>query len=216
MDILERFENIIKETANPIVFEIGCNDAYHTDMLNGITKKHHKDYRYFCFEPDDRVWCRILPIEKKHKPFVLFSPFALCDREGEITFHLSDGYESREGYQKQHFSGSSSIRKPTGCTKAWPDMKFYDKTVKCTTIDSFCKSKAVDHIDFIWMDTQGAEKDIFNGAKEMSPKIKYIYTEYEPNNYEGAAGLEEILLMLPNFELVENYGGDVLLRNKDL
>jgi len=89
-----------------------------------------------------------------------------------------------------------------------------DKTF-VNSIDVFFKDNKLEKIDFIWMDVQGAEVDVFKGAKNTLSKIHYIYTEFcESELYEGEIGLKEILKLLPNFKIIENYGGDVLLENE--
>jgi FkbM family methyltransferase len=52
--------------------------------------------------------------------------------------------------------------------------------VKCTTIDDFCKSNAIDRIDVLKIDTEGFDFSVIKGAQNMlrEHKIKFIYTEF--------------------------------------
>ena len=43
----------------------------------------------------------------------------------------------------------------------------------------------MDVIDFIWIDVQGAEKEVIEGAKNILPNVKYIQLEYGETSYEG-------------------------------
>ena len=92
---------------------------------------------------------------------------------------------------------------------------FHEKS--CCFIEKYCL--LIEHIDFMWMDTQGAERDVLKGIGSMIDKIDYIYTEYyDEEMYEGCPGLEEIKSLLPGFELVQTWtyndadGGDALFK----
>ena len=72
----------------------------------------------------------------------------------------------------------------------------------------------IESIDFIWADVQGAEENLILGGRETINKSHYFYTEYSDRElYEGQVGLDWILNALPNFEVVERFSDDVLLRN---
>ena len=43
--------------------------------------------------------------------------------------------------------------------------------VSTRSLDSFCAEHDIDHIDFLWMDVQGAEKSVFAGASEMKVRL---------------------------------------------
>ncbi len=90
------------------------------------------------------------------------------------------------------------------------------------SLDSFCEENGIEHIDFLWMDVQGAEKEVFLGAKNMIGKIDYIYTEYhEEEMYEGATNLQTVSDLLPGYDLAQNWpytdvmGGDALFKLRD-
>lgn len=53
--------------------------------------------------------------------------------------------------------------------------------VRTITLDTFCKNKAIEHIDILKMDIQGGELDALIGAKELltNQKISIIYSEIE-------------------------------------
>lgn len=111
------------------------------------------------------------------------------------------------------YYGSSSIRAPKESLTLWPTMKFEKTTVECMTLDSlFCPYP--DRIDFLWADVQGAEIDLILGGEKTLAKTRYFYTEYSDKElYEGEILLSEILERLPDFEIVECYDHDVLLKN---
>lgn len=82
-------------------------------------------------------------------------------------------------------------------------------------LDTWCYEEGVNFIDFIWADVQGAEADLIKGGHTALRQTRYLYTEYNNQEfYEGQASLRKILKLLPEFEVVSRYDNDVLLRNK--
>ncbi len=62
-----------------------------------------------------------------------------------------------------------------------------------------------------------AENLFIRGGQEALGKTRYLYTEYSNRElYEGQVNLPQLLALLPDYEVVARYPGDVLLRNKTL
>jgi FkbM family methyltransferase len=223
-DILKTFSEIISNSNNPVVLEFGCCDGYHTSLMLGIIKEHSSTFTYHAFEPNPKLISRIKNgFAKRHDgSFTLFN-CAIGAKNEAVDFWISDGYKrDSAGKILDHYYGSSSIRKPTKLMQeSWKDMTFEKTTVDCRTLDfHYNNSKELKDkiIDFIWADIQGAEKDLILGGLDIFKKyVKYFYTEYNQSEvYEGLAKRDEIIEMLSDFEIVEDYGGDVLLKNKNL
>lgn len=230
-----QIKNLMSGRENIIIFEIGCADGRDTKKFLNTFGNELTIYT-FDPEPINKTFVTTLGqkdafggnndqlvTDKRH----IFHSYAMCDYRGTITFNRSrnnDGPDS--GYNWGRYSGS--IHRPVTHLdspkygKRWSACVF-EETVEaeCTSIDMFCEENGIDHIDFIWMDTQGAEREVLKGASKMLSNIDYIYTEYyDEEMYEGCAGLEEIKDLLPNFELQHNWrcndadGGDVLFKRK--
>lgn len=216
MDIFHFLDDIAKNAKEAVFFEVGTHDGYHTNMINNVIKKYHSSYRYFAFEPDRRSHGDFQNYARNHLSNINFSFSAIGAQIGQMEFHLSDGYETRDGHTKQRFNGSSSIKRPKHVLTAWPDMKFTPIIVDVTTIEEVCKTNNIDHIDFIWADVQGAEEDLIRGFRSMKPRIHYLYTEYcDGELYENEFTLKQIGDLLgKKWEIVHDFGGDVLFRNK--
>jgi FkbM family methyltransferase len=60
------------------------------------------------------------------------------------------------------------------------NLKHHKINVKCITVDTFCKDNNINYIDFLKIDTEGAELDVLEGSYEMinNDKVKYIQFEY--------------------------------------
>jgi 2-O-methyltransferase len=213
MEILERFKQIVSQNQLNIVIEIGAADGYHSRIMLDILQNTGKRYIYHLFEPNTDLLQSV----------VGRISYYLTSNGNDVKFYneaigsvnaVGDFYKSGNNY-----NGSSSIRKPKNVLDGWKDMTFTKTTVNIITLDKHIERVNLKEpiIDFIWADVQGAEIDLIKGAEETFKKVRYLYTEYvNAEWYEGQIGLSEILSMLPDFEIVEDYGGDVLLKNKNL
>lgn len=220
MEILQRFEGIVSERPRPVVMEFGACDGYHSRIMIDFLIRQRKDFIYHLFEPKQDLK---ISIENNLKSYltempnkVKFFHKAIGAQMGEVDFYESSGMKVVDGHVKEVYYGSSSIRKPKLCTEVWEDMRFTLKKCIVDTFDNHLAEHQLTNevIDFIWADIQGAEVDLIMGGKKAFDNVRYFYTEYvNDEHYEGEIGLNEILKMLPNFEIVEDYGTDVLLKN---
>jgi FkbM family methyltransferase len=195
-----------------VILEIGANDGGHTQWFLEI----FENPRIYCFEPDPRAAARLRK-NIGNRPNVTLFELAMSDRDGEVTFYQSGG--ARNGDQleamPEGWDLSGSIRKPKDHLIIEPGVTF-DQTIKVrtTSLDHWAAQHAIEDIDFIWMDVQGAERDVLSGGKETLARTRYLYTEYsEREMYEGQYSFRELVNALPGFEVVIRYPADVLLRN---
>jgi len=233
---IDEIKSLIGEKEEIIIFEVGCADGRDTrQFLN----EFGDNLKIYTFDPepinvkamtelgvencvgnlnDDIVY------DSRH----IFHPYAMSDVNGKITFHRSrdTGYDDK-GHSRGRYSGS--IHKPVDQLKGWPHIVFDDSVeVETRTLDSFCKEHDIRHINFIWMDTQGAEGRIFNGGEETLKNIDYVYTEYyNQNMYENQVYFEQLQELLSEFTLIANWkyidyaypecnGGDALFVRNDV
>lgn len=201
---------------HPVIFEIGCADGLDTlDILNAFG--NIKDLEIYCFEPYE-VNIKKFKRNINDSRVKLFE-VAVGNKNGEVEFNISLG---------NNFY-SSSLKEPgESLFRTWnnlfPNRDSFGKTiVRTITLDCFVNDKNIDMIDFVWLDCQGAEDLVIEGGKEtFQKKVKYLYTEYSNQEiYVGEPSLQDILNMLPNYTIIENFpnlsgdllGGDVLLKN---
>jgi hypothetical protein len=218
MDILQKFNEIISQSERPIVLEFGMCDGYHSNVLLNFLSNSRKSFIYHGCEPVKELYDGIilnyspLGYAKKHN-------LAIGIEDLIVDFYKSGGERIENGVVLDRYYGSSSIRKPKLVTDAWKSMTFEKSSVTSMRFDSFKKMIGLENeiIDFIWADIQGAEIDLIKGGTKSFEKVKYLYTEYNNSElYEGEIGLTEICNLLPNYEIVYDFGGDVLLKNKNL
>ena len=179
-------------------------------------RKMHPQARIVCFEPDPR---NIEMIKKlgNNKICELYE-LALSSTNEPMDFYLSSG-DSRGRLNdplltENDWSCSSSLKKPTGHLLQHKWITFPNSVkVKCCKLDEFEPLKNT-KIDFMWVDVQGAEDLVFSCAKETLKNTHYVYTEYcNEQLYENQLNLQGVLQLFPNFKVLHDFGGDVLLEN---
>ena len=197
---------------NPVILEIGCNDGEHTRMF----MQCFAEARIYAFEPDVRARARF-ESNIQDKRVQLFAT-AVGANDGITTFYPSNGLPPNKSAANMPggWDLSGSIRAPKEHLDMHPWCRFdAGIDVAVTRLDSWRRQQAIGTVDFIWADVQGAEGDLIKGGRETLANTRYFYTEYNNRElYEGQLGLRELLSLLPDFDVVQRYPHDVLLRNR--
>lgn len=193
-----------------VVLEIGANNGNDSVRL----LEAFPSAALHCFEPDPRAIALLEP--RLNGTRARLHRYAVGAADGPLTFHQSSGAPpgKEEAYPEGwHYSGS--IRAPKVHLTEFPWCRFDTEiTVDCTTLDSWAERNGIDHIDFIWADVQGAERDLIAGGRNILARTRLLYTEYcNRELYEGQATLPQLLEMLPGWRVVHKYEWDVLLEN---
>ena len=201
-----QIRNLIN-SENPVIFEIGAANGI--DTLEFINTFNDLDFKMYCFEPDLRNIKAFK--ETVNDPRVTLYEMAIGDKNGKATFNQSNDI----------YNLSSSLKKPImeNMKTTWPLMEF-DKTyeVDVMTLDKFLSDNNIDKVDFIWADVQGAEDlMILGGKNSLIDKVRYMYTEYSNTEYyENELNLNQIIeIMGENWQVVQVFAADVLLKNKN-
>ncbi len=111
---------------------------------------------------------------------------ALHDHEGQIDLRVHDNPATssvlpRPAHARRYFHSSDCVVATV--------------TVGVTSLDRLAEDAAIERIDLLKLDTQGAELPILRGARRLleSAAIGVIYTEFfVVPHYEGAASLHEL------------------------
>jgi FkbM family methyltransferase len=207
--------DLIRQSASrpdPLILEIGANDGGHTQWFLDI----FENPTIYCFEPDPRAAARF----RKNvgtRPNVTLFELAISDRDGKIAFYQSGGARDGEhvDMMPEGWDLSGSIRKPKDHLIIEPGVTF-DRTINIptTSLDRWADQHSIGNVDFVWMDVQGAERDVLNGGKRTLARTRFLYTEYgDREMYEGQYTFKQLVKALPGFEVVTRYPADVLLRN---
>jgi len=99
-------------------------------------------------------------------------PYALSDKPGQQTLYIT-----------KHKMCSSLYKPNEAMLARYANLEVASLSETCplevTSLDWFMEQEGIPHIDFIKIDVQGAELDIFNGAAKAMPQLLGICTEVE-------------------------------------
>lgn len=125
---------------------------------------------------------------------------ALAEKNGTATFWPSEN-PKKPGMHAQ----AGSLLKPKERLKVSP-IRFNDPIeVNTISLDSWAQQKGIERIDFLWLDLQGYEIPVLQGAERLLPHISYIYTEVNfIEAYAGQKTYPEIVAWLADhgFEVI--------------
>lgn len=207
--ISERELRALTVGANPIFLDVGVNAGGEVSLF----LKLFPTARVFCFEPDERA---VAAFKRKFgdEERVALERIVVSDIDGEVDFYPSRG--KRPGYEAGgDWHESGSIKKPKEHLEEFPWCEFGAPIkVASQRLDTWIQKHDFDAIDLVWADVQGAEEDLIRGAQQTLAKTRYFYTEYSyAEMYAGQKGLDALMRLLPDFELLRLYRGNALLRN---
>jgi FkbM family methyltransferase len=218
MEIYSKIKEIIDLSNEPIIIEFGMYDGHDTQLMLNILSSSGKSFIFNGFEPQTNLFNKIsLKFNEQFGSVSIFN-IAIGSKNEVADFYVSDSSSRNETYY-----ASSSLKKPKLVSDYWKQMIFSKQQTQVITFDNHIKVNNLENkiIDFVWADIQGAEIDLIKGGKKAFQNVKYFYTEYcNKELYDGLIGLDEICVMLPYFEVVFDYKGDlfgeVLLKNTKL
>ena len=109
---------------------------------------------------------------------------ALSNQTGYADFYISEGASD----------GSSSLLKPKAHLKYHPDVHFrHTISIKTITLDDWALENNAHHIDFLWLDLQGAELRVLKTATSILSTVKAIHAEISlVETYEGVESYDEL------------------------
>lgn len=200
-----------------VILEIGASHGMHTALF----LRDFPGARVHAFEPDPRAVAAFRANIRDRR--VTLHEIAIGASNGRAEFHASAGLPPDAGTDlaREYPKGwdqSGSLRAPTGHKERWPWCRF-PRTIKVEvrTLDTWSARHEPGPIDFIWADMQGAEGDMIAGGAATLARTRYLYAEYSDTEiYAGAPNLNQLLDLLPGFEIVRLFPDDVLLRNAAL
>ena len=191
----------------PVILDLG---AHHGEEYEWLSRCCGRLGQYIAVEADPRN-AEVLRSFLWKEPRTLVIPSAIAESNGTATLHLCDNTADQA-------KGSSSIHRPTGHLQHFPWCTFEQTvTVTTVTLDFLCETSLPDEIviDLLWVDIQGSERDMIAGGTETLKRTRYIMIEAEEVEfYEGQALKPELLALLPDFEVAEDFGYNVFLRRK--
>ena len=161
---------------NPkIIFEAGCADGTHTEMLANMFQMA----TIYAFEPVQEYY-EIAKEKTKHLKNVKIYNLALGERNEDHEIYISKNAEG-------NLWCSNSLLKPKEHLISNPHISFPEiRNTKVINLDTFCDENNIDRIDFFWLDMQGYEMKTLKASPKILDNIKSLYTETNIiETYEG-------------------------------
>jgi FkbM family methyltransferase len=161
---------------NPkIIFEAGCADGTHTEMLANMFQMA----TIYAFEPVKEYYDIAKERTKNLKNVKIYN-LALGERNEDHEIYISKNSEG-------NLWCSNSLLKPKEHLISNPHISFPEiRTTKVINLDTFCDENNIDRIDFFWLDMQGYEMKTLKASPKILDNIKSLYTETNIiETYEG-------------------------------
>ncbi len=136
---------------------------------------------------------------------------AIASYTGMVDFNVA--IDPRSDGQR---CGSGSIRSPEPHKRLFPAIRFEENTiVPCWSLDHLMLSLQIRRVDMLWVDVQGAERDVIAGGQRSLSLARYLMIEAEQTElYEGQALREELLILLPEFKVIAELDYNLLLEHQ--
>src|SRR5947209_2127459 len=152
---------------NLVVLDVGCRWGF-ADFWQQLSPY----IVLYGFDPDP-VECERLRASYKD-PNVHLVPLALADEPGERTLYLT-----------REMACSSLYRPDPSLTASLPELACASEVgtskIRVTTLDEWSAANGVSGIDFIKLDTQGAELDVLRGGGRALDSVRALEVEVEFN-----------------------------------
>lgn len=172
---------------NPLIIEAGAFDGSDTQSFLDFWP----DAKVHSFEPEPELFNGLVK-RFENEPRIKLHNLALSPDPNTKTISLKTFQGTPHA--------SSSILPPTLHLSIHPDLNF-EREISCDaiTVDQWHKAEAIDKLDLMWLDLQGAELKILNQATETLNKTDVIHIEVNRVAlYEGSATRDEIHHFLTN------------------
>ncbi len=157
--------------SNPIVVEAGGHDGSDTCKMAKLWPMG-KIYVFECRQDVYEKLCENI------KPFSNIESFqiALGDKTGFVDFFLSSPKNPRD---ENPFDAQGSLFPPSEIF-AWSDAIEFKSTVTVPviTLDDWADLHNITHIDFLWLDMQGAECQMLQASPKILSTVNVIFTEF--------------------------------------
>ena len=204
---VDTVSQILQRIESPVIVELGAFGGEDSEWMRKACNDTHAIN--VMVEPDHRN-CEIIRQYRRGVRTVLIEA-AIADYTGMIDFYTSVDERCDGGR-----AGSGSIRNPAPHEKLFPEIAFREpQKVMCWSLDHLEASLRIPQIDLLWVDIQGAEREMIAGGQSALEQVRYLFIEAEETElYEGQALREELLGLLPRFEVIGNFDYNLLLRHR--
>jgi FkbM family methyltransferase len=165
------------------IFDVGANVGDWTALALEVNPA----LNIHCFEPSAATFGRLS--SRQFPQSVILNNFGLSSTEGTCLLHVFD-----------EASGINSLYRRTGLEAGWGlEPQRQQESVHLRPLDHYCEAASIAYIDFMKVDVEGHELEVFKGARNLleQTRIGMIQFEYGGCNIDSRALLKDF------FELFE-------------
>lgn len=172
----KREQQLFRQHLRPgmTIVDMGANIGFYTVLFSQLVEARGTVY---AFEPDpfcssilsDRI--RKLPVQNVH-----VETAALGETEGEVTLYCS----KRDRAENRIFPFDPAVPVET-------------VQVPVLSLDSYCRTHRIDHIDAVKIDVEGNEVSVLRGMREIMARSPpaWMFIEFCPEQLQGAGASPE-------------------------
>lgn len=179
-------EGTVEMKRGDAVIDCGANAGFFSALASS------KGCRVLAFEPTVRIREKYLNKTAELNRNIKVCPYALSDRKETQVFLISSSN-----------LGTSRVFSPDMTPESV--MEGDSEIVNALTLDEYADEYALDKVDFIKVDIEGAERKMLEGAagvlKRFAPKLA-VCIDHHPD--DAAIVRELILQARPDYKIIEN------------
>ncbi len=169
---------------NPIIVEVGAFDGLDTKKMTCAWPQSI----IHAFEPVPEIYERLTANTHTFSNVRRY-PYALSNKNGTELFYISEN-PKKPGLASQ----AGSLHQPKERLKASPLIFPRTTNVQTITLPTWAEQNKIDHIDLLWLDTQGHEFTILQAAQPLLQKIRVILTEVSfIESYYDQPSMQELI-----------------------
>jgi len=168
----------------PTVFDVGANVGDWTALALSI----NSELAVHCFEPSRFTYLKLL--DRKFPPTVICNNFGLSSTVRETKLHVFE-------------TGSplNSLYPRAGLDDLGIKSQHQEEVIQLSTVDRYCRERSLSQIEFVKLDVEGHELDVFKGMTESlsQGRVQIIQFEYGGCNIDAGVLLKDIWRFFEGF-----------------
>jgi FkbM family methyltransferase len=188
---------VLSKTKPRLCIDIGANIGDFTCEL-----LEHTSAKVISFEPLPAAFKELTEATLGHAERVILENKGVGKSVESLTIHYNPNTLA-------HASFSEDVKKVSYVTNE------EKAVVSVVTLDSYCKANGISEIDFIKIDTEGFETEVFEGAIQCFATIKpkYIQIEFNWHQLFRNTSLNDFAEKLPDYDVYQLLPNSWIKRN---